>query len=91
MCAFRSLIKGFSFVIIDLFLKNYVTSAQISVLSDDFKRTSDLMSFNISVRNYLFSQTNLLQKEPFLTMFYTIDSIPLHDNLVSFYANNYFE
>ena len=38
-----------------------------------------------------FSKTTVLQREPFLTMFYTINSSSLLVTNYIFYANNYFE
>ena len=38
-----------------------------------------------------FSKPMLLQREPFLKMFYTINSSPLHDTKYVFMLNNYFE
>ena len=41
------------------------------------KRGFGSSGLNIWVRNYFFLKTTLLQREPFLTMFYTINSSPM--------------
>ena len=58
----------------------------------DFEISDSKLEVSKSNSFTSFSKTMLLQREPFPTMFYTINLSPLLvTNLLRFYADNYFE
>ena len=71
--------------------KNPHEIVRFQMLDFDTSKSYSEVSKSNSWKITSFSKTTPLQREPFLTIFYTINELSITRYHVMFYANNYFE